>query len=76
MGRLVAMSVKCNAEVKMAIAECLGEIGPVNLNTVALIPVCESMALQRARDVFKADTYLQNYCTIYHVLDSYLTDQE
>ncbi|XP_033740359.1 serine-protein kinase ATM-like [Pecten maximus] len=74
--KLVHMALTSGDKVKDKVSQCLGEIGPVNMATVALPDVTELACIQEAKEVFSEDTYLQNYCVIFHTLNTYLVDQD
>ncbi|XP_060082468.1 serine-protein kinase ATM-like [Ylistrum balloti] len=74
--KLVYMALTSGDRVKDKVTQCLGKIGPVNMATVALPDVTELACLREAKEVFEEDTYLQNYCVIFHTLNTYLVDQD
>ncbi|XP_021355309.1 serine-protein kinase ATM-like isoform X2 [Mizuhopecten yessoensis] len=74
--KLVHMALTSGDKVKDKVSQCLGEIGPVYMATVALPDVTELVCLREAKEVFSEDTYLQNYCVIFHTLNTYLVDQD
>lgn len=70
------MALTSSDKVKDKVSCCLGEIGPVDMATVSLPNVTEPASLRAAKEVFSDDTYLQNYCVIFHTLNSYLVEKE
>ncbi|XP_069136891.1 serine-protein kinase ATM-like isoform X2 [Argopecten irradians] len=74
--KLVHLALTSGDKVKDKVCQCLGEIGPVNMTTVVLPDVTELASLQEAKEVFSEDSYLQNYCVIFHTLNTYLVDQD
>ena len=53
---------------------CLGEIGPVDLNTTALPTRVHSKDLRAAMEAYQDNAVMQRYCHLLHLLDSYLMD--
>ncbi|KAL3883922.1 hypothetical protein ACJMK2_030148 [Sinanodonta woodiana] len=72
---LVEMARSKNHSVAMAAAECLGAIGPVNLNTLSLPQRVSSSNLDLALRAFEDLPNEQNYCRIFHCLNDCLVDE-
>ncbi|KAI0210308.1 Serine-protein kinase ATM [Lamellibrachia satsuma] len=72
--KLIQLSQSPHERVAQEAGRCLAEIGPTDLQIVAIKGQCCKVALSAALSLYDHDQRLQQYCKIFHLLDDYLND--
>lgn len=74
LSELLALLSCKDEKVAMESSRVLGEIGPVELDVVAMAPRPRQQELEAALEKYTGNAKAQQYCHILHMLDQYLTD--